>query len=78
MNINDKDDENNLCKTYKNQNFYDLKDLLNASMKEPIRSFIDNPEFINSECKSLQAINLEDIYELMKIIEQLNKKVFSF
>jgi len=78
MNFENKndEDENPLHSSSKIKNLNDFKDLIGITNNESYRSFLNCPCSLFDKYKSLSTVNQDNIYELMKIIEQINIKVF--
>ena len=60
----------------RNQNINHLKDPISYPYNENYRILLNYPESYINEHKSLRRNNPENIFELMIIIEEINKKVF--
>ena len=78
MKIDNQDDQNTINSISKNSNSSNLKILIENTNEDSDKNSIINPESIIDEYKSLRTINPENIYDLMIIIEEINKKVFVF
>lgn len=75
MNLDAKGDEKEICSGFKYHDLNDLKNLINVPLKEPYRNFNVEPDSIIDGNRSIKTIDLENICEMMKIIEEINKKV---
>lgn len=78
MNIDNQEDEKKLNSAFKNSNLNNLKELIIIRKNEQTKSLKDYPESIIKEYNCLGKNNPQNIYELIMIIEEMNKKVFNF
>jgi hypothetical protein len=79
MNNNIKKEDNLLNNPIANENLNDSNGFLNTIDIEHYSKFINYPARIIDEYNdNLRTINPEKIFELMIIIEEINKKVFNY
>ena len=79
MNNNIKKEDNLLNNPLMNENFNNSNGFLNTIDIENYSKFINYPARIIDEYNdNLRTINPEKIFELMIIIEEINKKVFNY
>jgi len=79
MNNNIKKEDNLLNNPLMNENFNNSNGFLNTIDIENYSKFINYPgRVIDQYNDNLRTINPEKIFELMIIIEEINKKVFNY